>query len=127
MAIPKPWRPPKKPEKMKGGKLARLRGKVFQKRVALFFGGINRWPLPIGDVLVGDWHIQTKTLGQNFPQTIKTMLEDATLEGKKLDPEKRSILVLHESGSGRWIGNDLFIAWGKDGRDLIEKWRKDTE
>ena len=105
----KPWRTRKSPEKMKGGKLARARGKAHQKRVAEFLEGIDRWPLQIGDVMRGEYLIQAKTLEGAFPNMVETLLEEAEIEARKLNPDLIGILEIHKSASRRRVANDLLI------------------
>ena len=110
MAVPKPWRGPKDPKKMKQGKEAREEGSKYQKEVAEYLGMVNLWPLPGIDVYDGQiFGVSTKKLGDGFPDTVERLLEDAEVSTRKKLPGGVGILVLGRSEMKRYIGQDLCI------------------
>ncbi len=82
----------------------------------------------MGDVLIGKfWHLQCKSLGASYPQTMRRLLDDAILEGKKLNPEMRSSVIVHESASYTRSGWNMVLVLEKDYKELLDCWREHHE
>lgn len=121
MTIPKPWRGPKDPRKMKTGKEAHEQGGKYQKEVAEYLGMVNLWPLPGIDIADGElFGISAKKLGAGFPETMERLLEDAEISTNKKIPGASGILVIGKAKTKRYIGEDLCVM-----RLNILKWMLD--
>lgn len=108
MAIPKPWRGPKDPVKMKTGKEAHEEGGKYQKEVAEYLEMVNLWPLPGIDIADGElFGISAKKLGGGFPETVEGLLEDAEVSTRKKVPGSTGILVIGKANTKRYISQDL--------------------
>lgn len=118
MAIPKPWRPPKKQKDMDRGRKAHRRGKEHQRRIAKFLGMKDNWPFPGIDIEGKIFCLSAKSReSSEFPQTVEKWLEDAEVMTVKKRPGAVAVLNIHKTKGdkrdekGRLLGirEDLLV------------------
>lgn len=110
MAIPKPWRGPKDPRKMKEGKESREKGGKYQREIADYLGMRNLWPFPGVDIIDGDrFGVSAKKLGGGFPDTVENLLREAEYHVRRKIPGSTGVLVIGKEKEKRYTGDDLCI------------------
>jgi hypothetical protein len=114
----KPRRGPKKPEKMKGGKLAQRRGKENQRQIADYVNGKNRHPLKGVDIIKGTFALEARTLDQNYPQMHENMLQEAEIHARKLNPNLIGASVVRKKGTK--IADAVFSVRLKHAKEMME-------
>lgn len=129
MAIPKPWRPPKKQKDMDRGRKAHRRGKEHQRRVAKFLGMKDNWPFPGIDIEGKVFCLSAKSREEGYPETVEKWLEDAEIMTTKKRPGSVAVLNIHKTGGdkrddlGRLLGirMDLVVMRLDSFRWILEK------
>lgn len=118
-SLVKPTRGPKNPERMKVGKQAHDKGEKHQGKVAEYLGMINGYPFKGVDIKGAIFSVEAKSLGNQYPGMVETMLQEAELRARKARPESIAILNIHHAQLGKTLDHDLIILRMKDFRWLI--------